>query len=98
MIHKGFVRGLPYFYKEAARNYSEVLDLICKVVNRQESLKEKSGHVEIVSTERQVELVKIARWLCSLENLVNNYFCDYLIFSFNSLRASSFTINVFCHS
>lgn len=39
MIHKGLVRVLPHFYKEAARNYSEVLDLICKVVNRRESLK-----------------------------------------------------------
>lgn len=32
MIPKGLVRGLPYFYKEAAQNDSE-LDLICKMVS-----------------------------------------------------------------
>lgn len=32
MIPKGLVRGLPYFYKEAAQNDSE-LDLICEMVS-----------------------------------------------------------------
>ena len=51
-----------------------------------------------MSAKRQIELGEVTLWLSSLANLVNNYFCDYLIFSLNSFRQSTLTVNGFCHS